>query len=91
MGDRLGTNGTDDGVVSRVARGVTGIGGKRRAVVSITSDIADGGNRVCNGQNVIDIGDNHDHNHIEEVIHSNNDQHEFPVITARLEQAVNRR
>ena len=86
MGNRLGTNGT----VSRVARGAAGIGG-RRAAVAITGAVAGGGNRVSNGQHVKDRGDNHDHNHIEEVIHSNNDQHEFPVITDRLEQAVNRR
>ena len=59
--------------------------------MSITSAVADAGSRVSNRQHVRDNGDNHDHNHIEEVIHSNNDNHRFPVITDRLEQAVNRR
>ena len=59
--------------------------------MAITGAVAAAGNRVSNGQHFKDKGDNHDHNHIEEVIHSNNDQHEFPVITGRLEQAVNRR
>ena len=67
------------------------IGGKRRAAVAITGTVAAVGNWASNGQHVRDKGDNHDHNHIKEVIHSNNDQHDFPVIAGRLEQAVNRR
>ncbi len=46
---------------------------------------------VGNGQKVKDKGDSDNHNHIEEVIHSNDDHHEFPVITGPLEQPVNRR
>ena len=89
--DRLGINGTDSGIVSRVAWGAAIIGGKRRAAVAITGAVADGGNWVSNGQYVKDKGDNHKHIDIEEVIHSNNDHREYPVITGRLEQAVNRR
>ena len=91
MGDRLGTNGTGSGVVSCVARGAAGIGGKRQAVAPITRAVAAVGNRVSNGQHVKDKSDNHEHNDIEEVIHSNNDQHEDPVITGRSEQPLNRR
>jgi len=50
-----------------------------------------GKNHVSNGQNVSDNGDNHDHNHIEEVKHGNNEHPEFPVDTGRLDQSVNRR
>ena len=57
----------------------------------ITGAVAGGGNRVSNGQHVKDKGDNHEHNDIEEVIHSNNEHHKHPVITGRLEQPVNRR
>ena len=90
MGDRLGTNGPGNGIVSGW-RGERQESGGRRAAVAISGAVADGGNRVSNGQDVTDKGDNHDHNHIEEVIHSNNEQHEHPVIKGRLEQAVNRR
>ena len=48
-------------------------------------------NRVSNGQHVSDNGDNHEYIDIEEVIHSNNDHDEYPVITGLSEQAVNRR
>ncbi|MDE2844992.1 MAG: hypothetical protein OXN21_16680 [Chloroflexota bacterium] len=41
------------------------------------------GNHVNHGQNVNDNGDNHDHNHIEEVKHSNNEHPEFPAATKR--------
>ncbi len=59
--------------------------------MAITGAVAAVSNRVSNGQHVRDNGDNHEHNDIEEVIHSNNDHHEFPVITGQLEQPVNRR
>ena len=91
MGDRLGTDGPDNGVISRVARGAARIGEKRKAVVPITGAVAVVGYRVSNRQHVSDSGDNHEHNDIEEVIHSNNKHHEYPVITGRSEQAVNRR
>ena len=71
---------------------MAGIGVKRKAVVPITGAVADGGNGVGKEQHVGDKGEADDnHNHIAEVIHSNNDHHEFPVITGRLEQPVNRR
>lgn len=71
---------------------MAGIGVKRKAVVPITGAVAAGGNGVGKGQHTRDKGDADDnHNHIEEVIHSNSDQHEFPVITGRLEQPVNQR
>ena len=57
--------------------------------MAITGAVAAVGNRVSNGQHVKDKGDNH--NDIKEVIHSNNEYHEHPVITGRLEQPVNRR
>ena len=57
-----------------------------------TTAVAAAGNRVSNGQHVSDSGDNHghNHNHIEEVIHSNNEHHEYPVSTGRLEQLADR-
>ena len=91
MGDRLGLAQADSGVVSRVARGAAVVRAKRQPAAPITGAVAGGGNRVSNGQHAKDKGDNHDHNHIEEVIHSNSEHQEFPVITDRLEQAVNRR
>ena len=87
---RLGTNGTDSGVASAVTRGAVRTGGKPRAVAPITSTVADVGNRAGNGQHVSDSGDNYDHDYVEEVIHSNNVNHEFPALTDRLEQPVNR-
>ena len=69
---------------------MAGIGVKRKAVVPITGVVAAVGNCVGKGQHVGDKGDADDnHNHIAEVIHSNNDHHEFPVITGRSEQSVN--
>ena len=59
--------------------------------MAITGTVAGGGNRVSNGQHVKDKGDNHDHNHIEEVIHSNNDHRDYPVIMGRLDHPVSRR
>ncbi len=56
-------------------------------VLPITAAAA--GNRVSNRHNLSDNGGNH--NHIEEVIHSNRERHEHPVITGLLEQPVNRR
>ena len=71
---------------------MAGIGVKRKAVVPITGAVAAVGNCVGKGQHTRDKGEADDnHNHIAEVIHSDNDHHEFPVITARLEQPVNRR
>ena len=89
MGDWLGTNGTDNGIVSRMALVAAGIGRKRQAVAPITGAVAAVGNRVSKGQHVRDKGDYH--NDIEEVNHSNKDHHEFPVITGRLKQLSNRR
>ena len=60
-------------------------------VAPITGAVVAVSNRVSKGQHVSDKGDNHEHNDIKEVIHSNNDQREFPVITGRSEQPVNRR
>ena len=76
-----------------MARGAARIGGKRKAALPIAGAVADGGNTVSSGQPVSNKGDNHDHdhNHIEEVIHNNNDHRGFPVISGRLEQPVNRR
>ena len=91
MGDSLGTNGTGNCTVSRVALVATIIGGKRRAVAPITGAVAAVSNRVSNRQHVSDSGDNHEHNDIEEVIHSNSEHHEYPVITGRLAQPVSRR
>ncbi len=61
--------------------------------MAITGAVAAVSNPVSSGQLVSDSGDNHEHDHnsIEEVIHSNSEHHEYPVITGRLEQAVNRR
>ena len=62
-----------------------------QVVLPITSDVAALGNRVGNRQNVSDNGDNYNQIHIEEVIDSRNkDQRELSVITARLQQPVNR-
>ena len=59
--------------------------------MAITGAVAAVGSPVSNGQHVRDNGDNHEHNDIEEVIHSNNEHNEYPVITGRSKQAVNRR
>ena len=64
------------------------IGGNGQGVVPIASAVAAVGNRVSNRHNVSDNGDNQ--NDIEEVIHKNNDHHEFPVITGRLGQLAYR-
>ena len=79
----------ESGVISRLAQGMARIEGKLQAEVAvpITGAAADDGNRVNNGHNVSDYGENH--NHIKEVIHHNNHQHGFPVVTGRLEQPVN--
>ncbi len=69
-----------------VDQGVAGIGGNGRDILPIT---VAAGNRVSNRHNVSDNGGNH--NHIEEVIHSNSEHHEHLVITGRFEQPVNRR
>ena len=90
MGDRVGFNGARNGVVSRVVRSVEGIGGKGQPVASIPGALAAVSNRVSNGQYVRGKGDNYNHNHIEEVNHSNNGQHEFPVITGRWLKPANR-
>ena len=60
---------------------------KRLVLVPTTGAVADGGNRVSNRENVGNYGDNH----IEEVIHSNNNHRDFPAVMGRLEQPVNRR
>jgi len=54
------------------------------------------GIRGGNGQNVGDSGGDHSSYHVEEVIHSNNDNPGliitgFPAVTGRLEQPLNRR
>ena len=93
----MATGATGSGPTARVTasspgrRGAAIIEGKRQAVAPITGAVAAVDNRVGNGQHVRDKGDNHDHNHIEEVIHSTNEYHEFRVISGRLEQTVNRR
>ncbi len=63
------------------------LGGKRRAIAPITNAVT----VVGNGPNVSDNDDNYNSNHIEEVIHSNNEHPGFTVITGRLEQPANRR
>ena len=63
--------------------------GVQQAVAPITRAVGAGGNRVGNGQDAGDHGDNH--KHVEEVIRSNNDHPGFHVIPGRLEQPVNRR
>ena len=85
---RQGKVRTGNGVISRVAQGVAGIGGNGHGVTSNTSTVAGVGNWVGKEQKVRDNGDNH--NHIEEVIHSNNDRHDFPASTGRLELSGNR-
>ena len=62
-----------NGVVSNVAQRVAGTRVKQQDAATITRDVADGDHRVWNGQHVGDNGDNHNHNHIEEVKHSNNE------------------
>ena len=59
--------------------------GKCGRPMACATDIT-GGNHASNGRNV---GDNH-HDNIEEVKHSNNEHPEFPPVTCRLEQPVNR-
>ncbi|MYC35733.1 MAG: hypothetical protein F4X66_02295 [Chloroflexi bacterium] len=70
---------------------MAGIGVKRQVVASITGAVASVGNRGGNEEHVGDKGDYHNSDHIEEVIHSNNDYCEFLAATGRLEQPVNRR
>ena len=82
--------GAGNGVVSNAAQRAAGIGGNRRAVVPIANAVAIVGNRGSDRKKVSDKGDNHNSNHIEEVIHSNNEHPGFPVITGRLEQPANR-
>ena len=65
-----------NGAVFNAAQPLAGIEVKRQAIASITGTDAAVGNRVGNGQNVGDIDD---HNHIEEVNHSNNDHRWIPV------------
>ncbi len=91
---RHGWVGTGNGVISRVAQRMAGIGDKPQvqAVAPIISAVAAVGNRIGNGQNVSDHSDNYNQIHIEEVIDSkNNDHRELSVIRRRLEQPVNRR
>jgi len=64
---------------------------KRQAIAPIPGVVDSVVNRNGEGQHVSD-----NHNYIEEVIHSNNDDLRlvipgFPAATARLEQLVNRR
>ena len=82
-----------NGVVSRVAQRMAGIGGKRPAqvVVPITVAVAAVDERGSNRHNVSGHGDYHYHNHIKEVIRDNNDHSEFRAIRDRLEQPVNRK
>ena len=74
--------------VSNAAQALTGIGVKRQVAVPITSAVAAGGNRVSDRENVSGNGDNH--NHTEEVLHSDQDHRELPSVTGRLERPVNR-
>ena len=46
---------------------------------------------VGNRQRVSDNHDNHNHNHIQEVINGNNEHPAFAAVADRLEQPVNRR
>ena len=80
-----------NGVVSKVAQRMAGIGGKRQAqlVVPIASSAAAVGNPVAKGQSVSDHGDDYDQIHIKEVIQDNNDHSELSVIKGRLLQPVN--
>ena len=69
----------------------TGVKLQVQVVAPIISAVADVGNRIGNGQNVSDHGDNYNQIHIEEVIDSNNNDHrELFVIRGRLLQPVNR-
>ena len=85
-----GRVGTGNGVACNAAQRVAGTGVKLQVqvVAPIASIVADGGNRVGNGQNG---GDNYNQIHMEEVIDDNNEHPGFPLITGRLEQPVNRR
>ena len=47
-------------------------------------------NRSGNTRTAGDNGDNHDHNHIEEVIYDNDAHLGVPVITGRLENSADR-
>jgi len=87
----LADTGMGSGVVSNVVPRVGEIGVKQHAVAPISNAGANGGNRVRDRQHVSkknDNGDNHDYNHVKEVI--NDDEHpEFPAATGRLKQLVN--
>ena len=90
---RHGRVGTGNGVVSQVAQRVAGTGVKLQVqvVAPIISAVADIGNRIDNGQNVSNNGDNCNQIHIEEVIDSkSNDHRELTVVRGRLLQPVNR-
>jgi len=88
---------TGNAVVSKVtvAQGVSGNRVGRQALVPIAAAVANVGSRdgksVGNRHHVSVNSDNHDHNHIQEVILRNNHNRELPAITHRLEQPVNRR
>ncbi len=81
-----------NGDVSNAALPVAEIGAKRQVMGPITGAIVAVGDLVDNRQHVSDNDDNGDnYNYIEEVIHSENDDLEFPAVTGRLERPVNRR
>ena len=83
----------DSGVACNAAQRVAGTGVKLQVqvVAPIISAIADVGNRIGNGQNVSNNGDNYNQIHIEEVIDSRNKDHrELSVIKGRWLQTVNR-
>jgi len=79
------------GAVSNAALPLAGIEAKGQVMGPISGVVDGVVNRNGEGQHV---GDNH--NYIEEVIHSNNDDlgliiAGFPAVTGRLEQPLNRR
>ena len=83
---RHGRVGTGNGVVSQVAQRVAGTGVKLQVqvVAPTISTVADVGNRIGIKQKVSDHGDNYNHNPIEEVIESkNNDHRELSVVASR--------
>ena len=74
------------GVSNKATQQDTGIGVRLQPAVPINGVVADVGNWRCVGVN----NDSHSHNHIEEVINSNNEHPQFSAITGRLDHPGNR-